>query len=166
MRATLTLLLFAVGFGSYAQQMEIQLGGMITFDQSAFTIQNAGSDFAPNIESEASFFVSITSGDEWDKKTNPNRKWKIEVRKEDLNWDNNIQLEIIRAGNGISQQNNNSNHVQNGNSYQTVREMPSYFFNGKGFVSDIPIQVRLSGFSIVNGANDYETNVILTIYDD
>ena len=90
MRATLTLLLFAVGFRSYAQQMEIQLGGMITFDQSAFTIQNAGSDFAPNIESEASFFVSITSGDEWDKKTNPNRKWKIEVRKEDLNWDNNL----------------------------------------------------------------------------
>ena len=161
------LLLILVGLGVNGQQLEIRLDGMITFDQSAFTIQGAGFDFSPTIESEASFFVSVNSGDDWDKKTNPNRKWKIEVRKEDLRWDNNIQLEIVRTGNGIGEHDNNGNgHIHNGNSYQTITEISSYFFNGKGFISDVPIQFRVSGFSVTQGAGEFETNVVLTIYDD
>ena len=132
MKVTFILLLLFFGLGLWAQQMVIQLDGMINFDQSAFTISEAGSDFASNIESEASFFVTVTSGNEWDKKTNPNRKWKVEVKKEDLTWDNSIQLEIARTGDGNSQQGNKSK-IYNGNTYQTVSDFSNHFFNGKGF---------------------------------
>ncbi len=166
MRTFLTSLIVLAGMVASAQEMEIRVDGMVSFDGSSFSIDEAGSDFQSTIESESSLFLTITSGDEWDKKTNPNRKWKVEVRKEDISWNNEIGIEIVRKGDGWGLNDHKKSKLYNGTSYQTVRDISSYFFGGKGLVSEIPIQFRLSGFSIVQGAGDYETNIILTIYDD
>ena len=149
-----------------AQQLGISVGGVVGFSANDFTISEAGFDFSSDIECESPLFVTVDSNDEWDKKTNPNRKWRVEVRKEDMNWNDAIKLEIIRTGNGYWQQNNSSSHIENGTNYQVISQLSNYFFGGRGLISDIPIRLRLSGFSIVNGADDYETNVVLTIYDD
>lgn len=161
-----TFIILSVSMG-YAQPLEMELNGMAAFDRNTFTINEAGNDFSPNIEIESEILLSVDSGDEWDKNSNPNRKWKIEIRREDISWDDAIDLEIIRKGNGYFKNNKGNNgHIYNGTNYQSVNRNSSYFFGGKGLISDIPIQLRLSGFSIVNGADDYETNVVLTIYDD
>jgi len=162
-----TLILLTTALILKAQPMEIQLNGVAAFDQNNFTISEAGNDFSPNIEIESDILLTVDSSDEWDKKSNPDRKWKIEVRREDISWDEAINLEITRTGNGYWKNNkSNSGHIYNGTNYQSVNGNSSYFFGGQGLITDIPIHLRLSGFSIVNGANDYETNVILTIYDD
>ncbi len=167
MKNLLGITLVFLAFWANAQQMEIQLDGVAMFDGNNFMVSDAGSDFSSNIECESSLLLSINSGDEWDERNNPNRKWKIEVRKEDMNWKDAVKLEIVRKGNGMWQNNKgNSGHIYNGTNYQAIDNTSSYFFGGKGLITDIPIQLRLSGFSIANGANDYETNVILTIYDD
>jgi hypothetical protein len=44
--------------------------------------------------------------------------------------------------------------------------MSGYFFRGRGEIGDIPVNFRITGMSVVNGAQDFETKVIFTIYDD
>ena len=166
MKIYITIIFVTLAVLARAQQLGISVGGVVGFSPNDFTIREAGFDFPSDIECESPLFLTVGSNDEWDKKTNPNRKWRIEVRKEDMNWNDAITLEIIRTGDGYWQQNNNSSHIENGTNYQVVNQLSNYFFEGKGLISDIPIQFRLSGFSIVNGANDYETNVVLTIYDN
>lgn len=166
-KSILTLGIIVLALLSKAQPMQLEVNGVAAFDRNSFTISEAGSDFASNIEVESDILLTVDSGDEWDKRNNPNRKWKIEVRREDISWDDKINLEIIRNGNGYWKNNKgNEGHIYNGTNYQSVNVNSSYFFGGKGLISDIPVHLRLSGFSIVNGANDYETNVVLTIYDD
>lgn len=163
----LIMFLLLMALLSNAQSMEMEVTGTATFDQNSFAIIEAGNDFSSSIEIDSDLLLTIKSGDEWDERNNPNRKWKIEVRREDISWSDAINLEIVRSGNGYWKNNKgNSGHINNGTNFQSVGNNSSYFFGGKGLISDIPIQLRLSGFSIVNGANDYETNVILTIYDD
>ncbi len=167
MKVALTILLLFAGFGTFAQQMEIQIDGTLTFDESAFTIQEAGSDFSSSIVSDASFYVSVAFGNHWDQKTNSNRKWKILVQREDLTWNSDINLEIIRTGNGIWKNDKEmKSKISGGSTYFTVKEAAQEFFSGKGAITNIPVQVKLSGFSIVNGANNFETNIVLTIYED
>jgi len=146
-----------------AQEMYVRVEGVVAFDGSNFTINEAGEDFASSIESESSLVVSVDSNDEMDKSMNPNRKWRIDILKEDLIWEGDIQLEIIRTGDGYSE---NKNKIYDGTSYQVVDEISRYFFRGRGVISEIPIQLRLSGFSVTQGAQDFETNIVLTIYDD
>jgi len=160
-------LLMLMALLSKAQSMKIEISGTATFDMNSFTVTEAGNDFPSNIEIESNLMLSINSGNIWDWWGNSNRKWKIEVRREDISWNDAINLEIVRSGNGYSINNRgNTGHIYNGTNFQSVGNNSSYFFGGKGLIYYIPIQLRLSGFSIVNGANDYETNVILTIYDD
>lgn len=158
--------LLFIGFVVKAQELELQVEGVANFDAANFSIEQAGADFSSSIESESTLFVTVDSNNRWDKKNNPNRKWKVEVRKEDVSWDDAMQVEIVRSGNGYSKENNKSNRVNDGQNYQVVSANSSYFFGGKGLVSEIPIQFRLSGISLVHGAGDFETNVMLTIYDD
>lgn len=167
MKVTLFLILLFSGFDLLAQQMKIEIDGTLTFDDSAFTINDAGSDFSSSIESDATFYVSVSSGNQWDKRTNPNRQWKILVQREDLTWDSDIQLEIIRTGNGTWKNGKDmKSKISGGTTYNPVEKASSEFFSGKGAITNIPVQVKLSGFSIVQGANDFETNIVLTIYDD
>lgn len=165
MRGTLILFSLFVGLLVNAQQMNVSVDGVASFDGTNFTISEAGEDFASTIESEASVFISVNSNDELDKKINPNQKWRIEIVKEDLMWDGDIQLEIIRTGDGYGN-GNNKNQIFDGTNYQLIDGISRYFFRGRGVVTEIPVQLRLSGFSVTLGAQDFETNVVLTIYDD
>ncbi|MCK3685529.1 hypothetical protein [Maribellus sp. YY47] len=163
MKYTLALAFLFLGLLVNAQPMTVTVDGEVSFDGANFTISEAGEDFAATLESESSVFVSVNSDDNWDKKNNPNQKWKIEVVKEDLVWNDIVQLEIVRTGQGYGDKNN---QISGGSSYQVVNNTSTFFFSGRGLVTDIPVQLRLSGLSVTLGAQDFETNVLLTIYDN
>ena len=135
----LTLTKFVSG-----QQMGIEIEGNINFDNSLFTISEAGEDFPSSIETESSVFISIVSSNYFDKKDNPNGKWNVSIHKEDFNWDTNLLLEIRRTGNGTKQSKNGNVNIHDGRNYQEITNTTSYFFRGKSEITDIPIKLKLS----------------------
>ena len=153
-----------VTFFAYSQQMTIQVDGNVTFDNSLYTIMEAGNDFPASIENESALYVSITkfSGGNY----NANQKWKINILKSDLIWNPNLILEVIRTGDGRRPDNPGNTIISDGTSYQTITNTSNYFFSGKSEIVNIPINFKLSGVSITMGAKNFETNIYLTVYDD
>ena len=75
-------------------------------------------------------------------------------------------LEAARTGSGYNPDNNGNPNISDGESFQTITNNPTYFFRGKDQIAYIPFNLRLSGVSVTMGAQNYETNVVLTVYDD
>ncbi|RIJ49927.1 hypothetical protein D1614_04070 [Maribellus luteus] len=168
MKVAWVLIFLFGGLLANAQYMEVSVDGMVTFDGVDFIINEAGEDYSPSVESESSVYVSIDFQSFWDALFNPNRKWKIEVAKEDLTWNNHVKLEIKRTEDGYGDWSNNKRktRIKGGDNYQVVDRVSRDFFSGKGSAYFVPLQLKLSGISVTQGAQDFETNVILTIYDD
>ncbi|MGM0621986.1 MAG: hypothetical protein ACQETJ_13125 [Bacteroidota bacterium] len=159
------LLLFA-SFVS-GQQLKIELEGNVTFDNSNFSVNEAGEDFPSAIESETSFFISVLyTDDNLNRKKNPNTKWNIKVFKTDLNWHNNLKLEARRTGSGQRIGNQGNPNIHDGENNQLITNTSTYFFQGKGEIAYIPANFKLSGFSLTMGASTYETRVVFTVYDE
>lgn len=167
MKSLLVVVLAMAFYCAQAQDLGVSLDGMVAFDEESITINDAGSDFALTVESESPLYVAIIFGNFWDKSSNPNAPWRIEVQKSDYNWNNNLVLETVRAGNGINSKNRNKpTNIYDGTNYQTVNNMSGYFFSGRGEIEEIPVNFKITGMSVVNGAQDFETKVVFTIYDD
>lgn len=165
-KITILFLLLYININAFSQPMKVEVDGNVSFDNTGYLISEAGEDFASNIESESTVQVSVTSSNYWDKRNNPNGKWRVNVHKSDIQWDSDLILQISRSGNGYKAKNRKSPNIHDGESYLPVTNTPSYFFRGKSEILYIPINVSVSGFSITMGAREYETNIILTVYDD
>jgi len=167
MRGALVLAFLFWGLQVNAQ-MILSVDGVASFDGVSFNINKAGEDFSSSIESESSVSVSVDFQNILESFFNPNKKWRMEVTKEDVIWNNNIVLEIKRAGDGSGSwlTNHGKTHLNGGENYQVVDGISRDFFNGKGGAYFVPLQLKLTGFSVTLGAQDFETNVVLTIYDD
>ena len=158
-------MIFAIG--AAGQQLKIELEGSATFDNSAFSVNEAGEDFPPAIENETSFFISVLyTDDNLNRKKNPNTKWNIKIFKTDLNWHNDLRLEARRTGNGQRIGNQGNPNIQDGESNQLINNTSTYFFQGKGEIVHIPVNFSLSGFSLIMGASTYETRIVFTVYDE
>lgn len=167
MKSLLTVVFAMAFYFAQTQDFEIALDGMVAFDEESITINDAGSDFSVTVLSESPLYVTISFGNYWDKIIYKNAPFRIEIQKSDYNWNNNLVLETIRSGNGINSSNRKKpSQIFDGTNYQTVNNMSGYFFRGKGEIEDIPVNFRIKGLSVVNGAQDFETNVIFTIYGD
>jgi len=158
-------MIFAIG--AAGQQLKIELEGSADFDNSNFSVSEAGENFPSSIESETSFFISVLyTDDNLNRKKNPNMKWNIKVFKTDLNWHNDLRLEARRTGNGLRIGNQGNPNIQDGESNQLINNTSTYFFQGKGEIVHIPVNFSLSGFSLTMGASTYETRVVFTVYDE
>lgn len=161
----LFFMIFAIG--AAGQQLKIELEGSANFDNSNFSVSEAGEDFPSSIESETSFFISVLyTDDNLNRNKNPNTKWNIKVFKTDLNWHNDLTLEAIRTGNGQRIGNQGNPNIHDGEINQLITNTPTYFFQGKGEIVHIPVSFSLSGFSLTMGATAYETRVVFTVYDE
>ena len=155
------------GLSVSAQRVGVEVFGGTSFDMSNLVINDAGSDFSSAIAMESTVYLGISSASQWDNWGGTRRSWRINVRREDINWNNDLKLEIARAGDGSWWYFYfYGSIIYDGISYQTVANNSTYFFRGRGLLGDVPIRLRLSGFSLTQGANDYETNVVFTIYGD
>lgn len=88
----------------------------------------------------------------------------VYVQKSDTSWDTRLILSALRTGSGTG---NNGFSVTNGTTYQTVSNVPTYFFevrpNVGTRVSNIPIQYKISGFTVLLPVKAYTTTLLYTV---
>ncbi len=147
-----------------AQQPQLEVNGNVNFDNSVFSINEAGLDFAASLETQTSILLSVFQDGEFTKKNDPNNKWRIAVFKHDLH-DESYDMEIRRTGIGNNVGNQGKPKVNGGENYQIVQNTEQLFFTGRGEIRDIPVQLKLSGISIVMGANLYNSKLVFTVYE-
>ena len=163
-RVIITYSLIIFSFISFGQQMEFQVDGNISFDNSGYSISEAGEDYLASIENQSSVYFSVLYTSFWDRLFNSNSKWSIHVNKTDVLWDNNLMLEIRRTGNGSNIWGRNVN-IHDGTRFQVISNTPTYFIRGLREVYNIPISFKISGASVTMGAKQFETNVVITVTD-
>ncbi|MDX8338300.1 hypothetical protein SLH46_03825 [Draconibacterium sp. IB214405] len=146
-----------------AQGLQISLTGMVTFNETQLVISEAGEDIEGTITSNSGVQLSIESNNYWDMK---NEKWRIYVHKSNVEWNDGIKLEVKREGNGENTDNKGGTNIHDGTSYAEISDTPNYFFRGMGLIANIPLAFQLKDLSLTMGANDFETDVVFTIYDD
>ncbi|SOE22181.1 hypothetical protein SAMN06298216_2631 [Spirosomataceae bacterium TFI 002] len=117
---------------------------------STYALQSSANQTLINLQRSGSFF-DVYFGN-----------WRVDVRKSDINWDSRLKLEIRRSGNG-----NGSffSSINGGGGYQQLNNNIVNFFNGSGFYSNIPIQYRISGFSVLIPVEEYRAEVVFTLID-
>lgn len=147
-----------------AQKMKVDVDGQLEFDNSEFTVDEAGENFKSSVESESSMYFSIEANDDYEKKINKNQKWNVSIYKEDYNWNDGLILEARRTGNGTRAQ-GKRDRIWDGTTYQEITNNSTYFFRGRGEIVDIPISFKLSGVSLEMGAGNFESKIIVTITD-
>lgn len=91
------------------------------------------------------------------------KSWQIHVRRNDLDWNEHLELFVRRTGNG---KNDYNNKPQNGELYKKIQNNNSFFFEGNGWIEFIPIQLKLKGISVVLPAKSYSTEIIFTLIDN
>ncbi len=83
-----------------------------------------------------------------------------------MNWHDQINLEVRRTGTGTRINNPGNPNIRDGENFQQVSNIPVYFFRGMGEIIQIPLSLKISGFSVTMGAHDFETGFVFTVYDD
>ncbi len=158
-------MIFLTSYG-FSQQMKVEIEGNITFDESGLTISEAGENFPSLIKSEYPVLLSVLSNDFWNKKGHSNKKWSIYLHKSDVIWNDELRLRARRTGNGHKPNNPGEPNINDGDQFQRITNNPKYFIRGKSEIIDIPISLRIRGISITMGAQDFETNIVFTVYDN
>jgi hypothetical protein len=88
--------------------------------------------------------------------------WQIQVSKNDLEWNETLELFIRRTGDGKSEYNNKP---QNGNYYQKIDSNSTFLFSGQGWINSIPLQIKITGLSVTLPVKSYATDIIFTLID-
>lgn len=83
--------------------------------------------------------------------------WTVEVRREDIHWDNRLSIWARRK--------NNTSGVYYGSYFRKIHICDDFFFNGYGSKNNIQIEFELRGLSVVIPADTYETEIIFTVMD-
>ncbi|MCY1720291.1 hypothetical protein OU798_08045 [Prolixibacteraceae bacterium Z1-6] len=165
MRATFIILflLSSIQF-TFGQQLQLEISGSANFDNAMFTVKEAGLDFASVLENESSVLLTLFQSDDITKKNNPNSKWRIAIYKQD-DWSDDLLLEVKRAGSGKNIGNNGKTNIHGGENYQVIRKTEGLFFEGMGEIRDIPLNLKLSGFSVTMGAGSHNSRIVFTVYE-
>jgi hypothetical protein len=89
--------------------------------------------------------------------------WQIQVSKNDLEWNEALELYIRRTGDGKSDYNNKP---QNGYYYQKIDANSTFLFSGQGWINSIPLQIKITGLSVTLPAKSYVTDIVFTLIDN
>jgi len=117
-------------------------------------ISGAGSDLKDtytSVSGQVSIDISGTTG--------PTDAWRVDVRKQDDNWNNNLHQYVRRTSDG------SGGSVGGGASYQSVTDIDTPFFSGSGDATDIKVQLRLTGVSIQIPPSSYSAVLYYTVVD-
>lgn len=83
--------------------------------------------------------------------------WTVEVRRQDIHWDNRLSLWARRK--------NNTSSVWYGSYFRKVHICDDFFFNGCGAKNNIQIEFELRGLTVLIPVDTYETEVVFTVLD-
>ncbi|MDP6116172.1 MAG: hypothetical protein QGF00_01985 [Planctomycetota bacterium] len=86
--------------------------------------------------------------------------WRVDVRKNDTNWDTALKLFVKRTSNGFG-----TGTVSGGTTFQEVTNTDKTFFNGSNDRSFLRVQARVTGVSLTIPPAVYSTAIVFTIVD-
>lgn len=116
----------------------------------------AGSNLIPVHHSGADAILLTVAGTSGDDDT-----WQMQVHKEDSLWHGSLALGVLRTGTGSG-----SGSISGGDVLSlTLNSSDQVFFEGSGDRINVPVQLTLSGVSVLVPADSYITTVYLTIID-
>lgn len=161
----LGMLTFSVSI--FAQELLVSTTGVLDFNHGFTSLNEAGTDFQSPVVSSSYLYLSIEYNTFWDYFSNPDKEWSINIHKTDINWHQNLSLEVMRDGNGSHSFAwfSARRPLIGGTSYSEVTDQETVFFEGSHGISNIPIKVRVAGASVTMGANDYSTTIFFTVYE-
>lgn len=134
------------------------LSGTWNYSLPGSSISEAGTDFYGTYESAANQLIFNRNAT-----TEQAPNWTINVKKSDILWHSNLKLWIRRTGDGSGVQNSS---ISNGSNYQEIQNTNIQFFNGYKEVNEIPIQLKITGVSVVIPVNSYYTLLIFTVTEN
>jgi hypothetical protein len=163
-----SILIFTVAMAtnSFGQILKVEVDGEARFTSFQNYTLEAGNDFPSSIESESEVQISMVYNNLLDIRNNPNQKWRLTIQKSDLTWNPALNLEARRTGNGYKRNSSGNPTITDGMTWQVVTNNPVYFFRGRDEIIYIPIKLKVNGYSLTMGASDFETSIVLTVYDD
>lgn len=140
---------FRVDWDAWAISLSVT-GGWTRTINAVDLVGGAGTDLTSTYASTAdAALVSIadTSG----------ANWRVDIKKQDGAWNPSLVLSARRtsAGTGGS--------VSGGDSYQQVTDTDATFFTGSQDVTDINVQLQLSGVSVSIPRASYSTTIYYTV---
>jgi hypothetical protein len=152
------LLIFLGTIGNLqSQTVAVTISGSWNYSVNMSDIVDAGSDFTGTYSSSANqVFIDVSLEND---NSNRNFRWQIDIRREDLDWDNTLQLFAQRTGNGTGQ----GNSISGGTAFQQITQIDQYFFRGNKKRFDIPIQYEVRNVSVTIPAKTYSTNIVYTV---
>lgn len=148
------------------QHIIVQIDGDINLNGSSLLISEAGEDFNSIIENTTPVYMAVLYDDQLGNKLNPNQRWNVSVHKQNMEWNENLTLQVRRTGDGIKYGGGGNPQIQNGENYQQITNTPNYFFQGRGQNIQIPLAFKVSGVSVTMGACELETSLVFTVYDN
>lgn len=83
--------------------------------------------------------------------------WRVDIKKQDGTWDASLLLSARRTSSGTG------GSVAGGDAYQQVTDTYATFFTGSEDVTDVNVQLRLSGVSVSIPRAAYTTTVYYTV---
>ncbi len=155
--ATLSLVISLLLAGSLWAAISITVTGSWSVTIDAADLQSgAGSDLTGTYESatdQIDIDITGTAG--------PGDTWRVDVSKSDTNWHANFLLYVQRTSDGTG----SPSHISGGTTYQEVTDTDQSFFNGERDKSNIDVQLKLEGVSILVPDDTYTTTVTYTVVD-
>ncbi len=148
------------------QHIIVQIDGDINLNGSSLLISEAGEDFSSIIENNTPVYMAVLYDDQLGNKLNPNQRWNVSIHKQNMEWNENLNLQVRRTGDGIKYGGGGNTQIQNGQNYQQITNTPNYFFQARGQIIQIPLAFKISGVSVIMGACDLETSLVFTVYDN
>lgn len=156
----LVIMLPLTGMG----QIELRVTGDPVFPLSTFDLTEAGTDYTHTVTSTSGPMISISH------KHGRTRNfgeftWRVAVHKSDIFWNNELEVDIRRSGDGEPGSRFN-NWIAGGTNFQTLTDMPITFFEGGAVRNNVDIKFRINHISVLIPANEYETTVYFTVYSN
>jgi hypothetical protein len=139
----------------FALEVTVSGGHVFTIDQGDLA-GGAGSNFIPVHQSAVDSVLITVAGT-----TGETDAWQLLVHKEDALWHGSLALGVLRTGTGSGSGSIGGGHVLS----LILNASDQVFFEGSGDRATIPVQLTLSGVSVLIPVDSYTTTVYLTILD-
>jgi hypothetical protein len=90
----------------------------------------------------------------------PEERWRVEVRREDLDWSPQLVLEVRRSDDGMG-----GAPITGGTSFRPISLSDAQLFSGKGNRSNIGLQYAIKGASVALPSGTWSTQVVYTVVE-
>ncbi len=134
-----------------AQQTIIRVTGSWTLSIPSTIVTEAGADMQNTFTSNPDQFEIDIKAKDW---------WQVEIRLDDNNLPQPIELWVRRTGNGQG-----GGTINGGTEFQQLSQTYQLFFTGSKNRRNIPIQFEFRNVSVTVNSGTYTTTIVYTLTD-